>query len=114
MLDQEVIPGVENLQVQFGIDTKGNQDVNRYVDGDHPLAAPGAANIVAVRLWMLVRSETDEASLAFVDDRIYTPADATLAPIDPGVTAGFPETFRRLAVSKTIFLRNSGGLFSGP
>ncbi|MGI9329415.1 MAG: PilW family protein, partial [Gammaproteobacteria bacterium] len=56
--DQEVIPGVESLQVQFGIDTTGNQDADRYVDGDNPLAAPGAlgAEIVAVRLWMLVRS----------------------------------------------------------
>ena len=113
--DQEVIPGVENLQVQFGIDTNGNRDADRYVDGDNPLAAPGAAGaeIVAVRLWMLVRSETDEAGLAFVDDRVYTPADANLPPIDPGTTAGFPETFRRLAVSKTVFLRNSGGI-GGP
>ncbi|MGI9330359.1 MAG: PilW family protein, partial [Gammaproteobacteria bacterium] len=98
-----------------GIDTTGNQDADRYVDGDNPLAAPGAlgAEIVAVRLWMLVRSETDEAGLGFIDDRVYTPADANLPAIDPGTTAGFPETFRRLAISKTVFLRNSGGI-GGP
>ena len=35
--DQEVIPGVENLQVQLGVDTDRDGDVDRYVDGDHPL-----------------------------------------------------------------------------
>lgn len=111
--DQEVIPGVENLQVQFGIDTTDNQrvDVDRYVDGDSPLAAPAAGNrIVAVRLWMMVRSETDETGQGFRDGRVYTPADANLAPIQPGVTAGYPDAFRRVAISKTVFLRNSGGV----
>lgn len=111
--DQEVIPGVENLQVQFGLDTTDNQrvDVDRYVDGDNPLAAPGAGNrIVAVRLWMMVRSETDESGQGFRDDRLYAPADANLAPIQPGVTDGYPDSFRRIAISKTVFLRNSGGV----
>lgn len=108
--DQEVIPGVENLQVQFGLDTTGNRQVDRYVDGDHPLAAPGAAaRVIAVRLWLLVRSETDETGQGFRDNRVYQPADADLAPIQPGVTDGYPDTFRRVAVSKTIFLRNSVG-----
>ena len=111
--DQEVIPGVENLQVQFGLDTTDNQrvDVDRYVDGDNPLAAPGSGNrIVAVRLWLMVRSETDETGQGFIDDRTYVPADANLAPIQPGVTDGYPATFRRVAISKTVFLRNSGGV----
>jgi type IV pilus assembly protein PilW len=111
LVDQEVIPGVENLQVQFGLDTDGdpNGNVDRYVDGDNPLAVPAAGNrIVAVRLWLLVRAETNETGQGFRDDRLYAPADANLAPIQPGVTAGYPDSFRRIAVSKTIFLRNSG------
>jgi len=111
--DQEVIPGVENLQVQFGLDTTDNErvDVGRYVDGDSPRAAPAAGNgIVAVRLWMMVRSEIDETGQGFSDVRSYTPADANLAPIQPGVTAGYPDSFRRVAISKTVFLRNSGGV----
>lgn len=108
--DQEVIPGVENLQVQFGLDTNADSQVDRYVDGDHPLADPAAGTqVIAVRLWLLVRSPTDETGQGFQDNRVYTPADADLAPIQPGITDGYPDNFRRLAISKTVFLRNSGG-----
>ena len=109
--DQEVIPGVENLQVQFGLDTDANGEVDRYVDGDHPLAQPGAAgaNILAVRLWLLVRSDASEAGIGFVDNAMYQPADANLPLIQPGVDANYPADFRRAAVSKTIFLRNGQG-----
>lgn len=107
--DQEVIPGIENLQVQFGLDTNNDQRVDRYVDGDNPLAAPGGGDIVAVRLWILVRSEFDERGQGFEDNQVYLPADTDLAPIQPGVTDGYPETFRRLAVSKTVYLRNTAG-----
>ncbi len=103
--DQEIIPGVENLQVQFGLDTDGNDEVDRYVDSDNPAAAPGA-RILAVRLWLLVRSETSEAGLGFVDNASYQPADANLPPIQPGASGGYPAAFRRIAISKTIFLRN--------
>lgn len=109
--DQEVITGIENLQVQLGLDTNADMQVDRYVDGDHPLAAPGGGgDVVAVRLWLLVRSELDETGVGFQDNQVYTPADADLAAIEPGATEGYPASFRRVAVSKTIFLRNSGGV----
>jgi type IV pilus assembly protein PilW len=102
--DQEVIPGVENLQVQFGIDTDDDGTVDRYVDPDHAALTPGAAGFVptaeitAVRLWLLVRSELRES--AYVNDATYTPLDGDLAPITPG------DSFRRMQLSTTIFLRN--------
>lgn len=106
--DQEVIPGVENLQVQLGLDSDDDLVVDRYVDGDHPLADPAAgARVMAVRLWLMVRGENSEAGLGFVDNAVYQPPDADAAPIQPGVTPGYPAEFRRLAASKTIFLRNA-------
>lgn len=106
--DQEVIPGVENLQVQFGLDSNNDMAVDRYVDGDNPLALPAAGSrIMAVRLWLVVRSETSELGQGFSDNAVYLPPDADLAAIQPGVTPGFPAEFRRLAASKTIFLRNA-------
>ncbi|MDJ0926954.1 MAG: PilW family protein [Gammaproteobacteria bacterium] len=109
--DQEVIPGVENLQVQFGLDTDANGEVDRYVDGNHPLAQPGAAgaSILAVRLWLLVRSDSSEGGVGFVDNGVYQPADADLPPIQPTLDADYPADFRRAAISKTIFLRNGQG-----
>ena len=109
--DQEVIPGVENLQVQLGIDTDGDGDVDRYVDGNHPLVTPGAPDfapngrVVAVRLWMLVGTPADDP--AWVDERRYATPDADLDDLVGG-SADYPSTYRRLQISKTIFLSNEG------
>lgn len=111
--DQEVIPGVENLQVQLGLDSNDDLIVDRYVDGDNPLADPAAGTrVLAVRLWFMVRGENNEAGLGFTDNAVYQPPDADLGPIQPGVTAGFPAEFRRIAASKTIFLRNASDALS--
>lgn len=90
--DQEVIPGVENLQVQLGMDTDRDGDVDRYVDGDHPLVSPGvpgfapSAKVLAVRLWMLVGTPADD------------PAWADRGSYAPGRRSGSPgERFSRLS-----------------
>lgn len=102
--DQEIIPGVENLQVQLGIDQDGDGRVDLYVDADDPLAEPGRE--VAVRFWLLVRSETGEAGIGFRDDAAYELPDADAPPIRPGADPRYPAEFRRIAVSKTVYLRN--------
>jgi hypothetical protein len=102
---------VENLQVQLGVDTDRDGDVDRYVDGDHPLVtvdAPGFdpdGRVVAVRIWMLVATPSDDP--AWVDERRYATPDADLGDLVAGA-AGYPPTFRRLQISKTIFLNNEG------
>lgn len=110
LVEQEIITGVENLQVQFGVDTNGLGSVTRYVDPNDPVITPGApgflpnAQIVAVRLWLLMR--TEEAETGFVDAGPYLPADADLGALNPG-GAAYPATSRRQQVTKTIFLRNN-------
>jgi Tfp pilus assembly protein PilW len=103
--DQEMITGVENLQVQFGLDTNGDGRVERYVDPDSPAVA-GGAEIAAVRIWMLVRSE-ESPGQSFDDEREYRPLDLELDPITPGGEL-YPDNFQRLAITKTVFLRNQG------
>ncbi len=109
--DEEVIPGIENLQVQLGVDTDRDGDVDRYVDGDHPLVtfgAPGFApqgQVIAVRLWMLVGIPSDDQ--AWIDEQSYATLDADLGDLVAG-SADYPATFRRLQISKTIFLNNEG------
>lgn len=110
--DQEMITGVENLQVQFGLDTDGDDAVERYVDPDSPTLDPADAGfltdarIVAVRLWMLVRSE-ESPDPAFRDVREYRPLDADAGAITLG-GALYPDNFQRIQVTKTVFLRNRG------
>ena len=108
--DQEMITGVENLQVQFGLDTNGDGHVERYVDPDSPALTPGAsgylegARIVAVRLWLLVRSE-ESPGAAFRDTHSYQPLDGHAAAITPGNDA-YPAQFQRVEATKTILLRH--------
>ncbi|MEL7449663.1 MAG: PilW family protein [Pseudomonadota bacterium] len=107
--NREIINGVEDMQIQFGIDTDvrgapGRHSVNRYVNADNPLLDPAdpAFNpdnrIIAVRIWLLMRSDTPE--LGFTDDRTYVYGDREFTP------EGADAEFRRLLVSRTIFLRN--------
>ena len=121
ILDQEIIPGVEDMQIQFGIDPTGNTGVaTRYVNPD---AVPFGALVVAVRVWLLVRSDTPEAG--FTDARVYQYGDRVGAgatgdlnsvaaagipyqpSLSPDATFQGPQHVRRLLISRTIFIRNA-------
>lgn len=116
--DTEVMPGIEDLQVQFGIDTgdydndgaiDAMADVNldgipetdgratRYVNPDFPDL--GRYQVVAVRVWVRVRGEQPEAG--FLDDRVYEYANVRYQP------SGEAARFRRVLMSRTITLRNA-------
>ncbi|MEJ2602655.1 MAG: PilW family protein [Gammaproteobacteria bacterium] len=100
--DQEVVPGIENMQVQFGLDMDGNETVDRYVNPDSPLIDPADpafdpdARVLAVRLWLLVRSVDREPGIG--DDTEYVLADTDIGAFDDG--------HRRMVKTKTILLRN--------
>jgi len=101
--DQEVAPGVENLQIQFGVDVDDDNTVDRYVNpGDNifdPLNAAFIpdAKVITARVWLIIRSISPEIGLN--DLRDYEPGD-----VDLGVPN---DDFRRMQVSKTILLRNA-------
>ncbi|HZX25122.1 MAG TPA: PilW family protein [Woeseiaceae bacterium] len=100
--DEEVVPGVENMQVQFGLDMDGNATVDRYVNPDSPIIDPASGafdpevQVMAVRLWLLVRSVEREPGIA--DNTNYRLADVDLG--------AFNDDFRRMVKTKTILLRN--------
>jgi type IV pilus assembly protein PilW len=112
--DQEIVRGVEDIQIEVGIDTGQdtmkdgtpddvdgdgmvdlvNGDVRRYVQpGD---AAIARGQIVAIRIWVRVRAE--EAEPGFKDDRAYKYGNTDVT---------FNDGYRRVVMSRTIFLRNS-------
>lgn len=108
IVDQEVLPGVEDLQVQFGVDTDpeggpNRNSVDRYVNPGDPIITPGSggfldeAEILAVRFWVRLRAERPENG--FTDTTNYVYADQNVpAPND---------NFRRQVISKTVYLRNA-------
>jgi prepilin-type N-terminal cleavage/methylation domain-containing protein len=122
-VDDEVMSGVEDFQVQFGIDT-GDYDndgvidpgidsngdgvpdltdgfTTRYVNPDSPLATTG--QIVAVRLWLRIRG--DQIEPGFMDPGPYNYADVV-----NWVPNATERKYRRILVMKTIMLRNARNL----
>jgi type IV pilus assembly protein PilW len=103
IVDQEVAPGVENMQLQFGVDVDADNTVDRYVNpGDAILDPADAAfipgsRVITARIWLLVRGVTPE--LGIQDNANYAPGDVALGNFNDG--------FRRIQVSKTILLRNA-------
>jgi type IV pilus assembly protein PilW len=93
MVDEEVIPGIQDLQVQFGIDTTNDGTADRY---DNP-GTVGAGRIVAARIWLLIVA--DDREMGFSDPATYQYANASY----PAFTDGR----RRILLSKTIQIRNS-------
>jgi len=106
--DEEVLPGVEDMQIQFGVDTDPVDGidrgvVDRYVNPDDPILDPldaafnDDAEILSVRIWLRLRADRAETGLPA--DNGFTYADQVVAPINDG--------FRRVVVSRTIYLRNA-------
>jgi type IV pilus assembly protein PilW len=113
-LDQEVIRGVEDIQVEFGVDPgqdangdgipddASNDGMADLVNGDSKMYLPPdnayakSGQIVSVRFWVRVRAEEPEQG--FLNTRTYSYAGINFTPNDQ---------FRRVLMSRTVFLRNS-------
>jgi hypothetical protein len=99
--DDEVMPGIEDLQVQFGIDERedGARDgrATRYVNPD--FADLPRLQVVAVRIWLRIRSDEPEA--VFEDGKTYRYANVVYTP------SGAERHYRRALMSRTVTLRNA-------
>ena len=104
IIDEEIAPGVENIQLQLGIDVDQDNTVDRYVnpgegiyDPKDPASFVPGARVITARIWLLVRGVYRENGI--VDSKVYAPGDVQLGT--------FTDNFRRMQVSKTILLRNT-------
>lgn len=93
--DEEVMPGVEDLQVEFGVESVDVPGV-RYVAPGSDIAQSG--RVVTVRLWLRVRADVTEA--AHFDEREMRYANVVFAPDAAEARQ------RRLLVERTVALRN--------
>jgi len=128
LADEEIIPGIEDMQIQFGIDNTGISAIaTRYVNPSQLQAALAAGGqVVAVRVWLLVRSDAPE--VGFTDNRVYEygdrlQANGTTGDLNAAAGAGKAyspsastdtgptgrQHYRRLLVSSTIQIRNALG-----
>ncbi len=96
--NQEIMPGVEDLQVTLGVD----RDADGYIDGFVDPGAESAAQILAVRLWLLVRTAQPESG--HVDNGPWYSIDTDSA--EPRRPA---DHYRRTTAERTVWLRNATG-----
>ncbi len=97
--DEEILPGVEDLQVQLGVATTAPDGSPRvaYVSPDSPHTKEGI--VVAVRLWLRIRADATEPG--FNDDRTLTYANVSFTPSPAEARQ------RRMLIERTVALRNA-------
>lgn len=119
MVDELVVSGVQNLQVQYGVTTQGTNPVTIYSDAQNvnPAIAVAADSVTspydvdsqgimvsinnwsrvnAIRLWLLVRNPTPENGV--VSNTPYSMGDQVIAAANDG--------YRRQVYTTTVQLRN--------
>lgn len=91
---EELIEGVEQLQVLFGEDTDGDSTPNQYLPSNQ---VANLQNVTAIRIWLVLRS--DEANVVeksqsyTINGQVFNPGDFRM----------------RQVFSSTIALRNKEG-----
>jgi type IV pilus assembly protein PilW len=113
MADEEIIPGIEDMQVQLGWDSGTSGSAVRYV---HPGDAVLATGQISVRVSLLVRAENPDPG--YTDTNTYEYGDrlqtngvtADLSDAGAAGKAYAPnDNFRRILVTRTFFVRNVTG-----
>lgn len=98
MAEDCVAQGVENLQLEYGIDTDNNAIADRYLSA--PTAAQLANQLVSVRVHLLFRTLTEDQ--AYTNIKTYRIGNTTYDPPDDG--------YYRRVFTTTILLRNTRNL----
>jgi type IV pilus assembly protein PilW len=99
--DEEILPGVEDLQVEFAVASRAADGSTRvhYVGPDSPRDRD--SRVIAVRLWLRIRADAAEPGVG--DDRQMSYANITFTPSASASEA----RQRRLLVERTVALRNA-------
>jgi type IV pilus assembly protein PilW len=93
---EEMIPGVEKMEIQYGVDTNADTVVDQYSDADAVEAAGNWSNVISARVAILVRSP--EANSPELDKRTYRLLSKDVGP--------FNDRYQRSLFTTTVALRN--------
>lgn len=116
LTDQVLMPGIENLQIQFGIDTNGDGEINQYSnavnvsassvnDADDDVRSQAKTDwhrVKAVKIWALARAEKPEKDFdtSSASGNGYRLGGFTIPDAD------LNDGYRRLLASNVIRMRN--------
>ena len=111
---EEVAYSVDNLQVQYGIDTDGDNSVDSYIDAVAPTDARWD-QVIAARVWLLTRAECPETG--YDNTNTYAMGNVNYSPgttdldgdgnIDGDVDGDGNDDYRRQMYTSTVRLRNN-------
>jgi len=97
---QELVEGIENMQILYGIDTSGDGTANYYASADQVDFTDTAKPVVSIRISLLVRSKNPLPKRP-VASNTYTLATAK-------ITNASDQRLRKIFTT-TIKIRNKGG-----
>ncbi len=93
IVDEELIEGVDNMQITYGVDTDDNGEPDSYLSAD---AVPDWDNIVSVRIGLLLSSV--EENSPDINNNMYNVNGELLGP--------FGDRRRRHVMTSTVYVRN--------
>ena len=105
MDDQVLIPGVENLQFEFGVDTTGDFQVDTYMNAANVTLGGywTTGDVIAVKISLLMRAITPDRD-GIGGTQTYTLAGGTAAG---GATVTFADGVHRFLMTRIVRLRNT-------
>lgn len=92
--------GIQDLHIQFGIDSDGDGIGNRYLSN---ATLADLENAISARVYLLLRSSDHDP--AYNDEKTYTLGDVTVGPF-----TGANSKYYRRVLSTTVSLRNPTAL----
>jgi len=93
---QDLVPGVENMNLLFGMDTNADGDIDLYRTAAQMLVTDWN-NVGSIQINILLRSETTDPQ--YTDDKTYN--------LGAGVTISDPDdNYHRMVMQSTVSLRN--------
>ncbi len=100
---QEIVEGIENMQILYGIDTDGDASPDEYQDATSMGTAAGLwRNVISVRVGLISSSTSEYGDNTDTDHRDYdADRDGVVDLSDPG------DRRRRRVYTSTVMLRNS-------
>lgn len=102
-----LVEGIENMQVDYGLDDSGNSSPDRFVA--EPASAVEWSSVVAVRINLLVRNVLATAGHEDTKEYLLGSGVSTSGAVTGNVVGPFNDGFKRSVYSVTVRLQNPAG-----
>ena len=104
---EELVEGVENMQITYGYDTNGDGFANRYIKANEVNAASDFKDVVSVRMGLLFQSR-DNAKRSVNKKPFVLAGTSITSAASPGSHEYAEDNRLRFAINTVIKLRNIG------